>query len=218
MLKHVGKVSATQEKVVVIFREIPEDTNNCLVVLSKELGDNDHDELMASVESADGQQSDHLGTVISTRMNRAGRPLLESLHRGGKLKKFLTTEIMLTPRTNSEVLLSEVNDILRGQQRGKGEVDFTGNADLANSSSQPARVQSIQQPSAAQATDNNLLSDADLAKSLVNQATLLKEEADKLMADAAEYDPSLSKPTAKKATKKAPAKKKTSTVASDVNG
>ena len=49
-MKHVGKQISTSDKVVVIFREVPGEPDNCLVVKTRSLGEVEHDSLMQVLE------------------------------------------------------------------------------------------------------------------------------------------------------------------------
>ena len=50
-IKHVGKLSNTGKKVVVVFRELPDDPENCLVVDTDALPDWFHDDIINAVMS-----------------------------------------------------------------------------------------------------------------------------------------------------------------------
>ena len=52
-MKHVGYDTNTKRKYVVVFRELPEDSQNALVVETSKLNERYHDGLMSAVESAD---------------------------------------------------------------------------------------------------------------------------------------------------------------------
>ena len=47
--KHVGKLSNTGKKCVVVFRELPEDKENCLIVDTDACPDWMHDDIMNAV-------------------------------------------------------------------------------------------------------------------------------------------------------------------------
>ena len=62
MIKHVGKQG--DRKVAIVFREVPSEEHMCLVVYPDVLPQSMHDSLMASIESAEGQQADNLGDAL----------------------------------------------------------------------------------------------------------------------------------------------------------
>lgn len=220
ILKHVGKIKGTEEKLAVIFNEVPNEPNNCLVVMTNTLGDIDHRELMLSIESQEGQASVNLGEMMNSRMNEAGRPLLTSLHESKKITKVATDTVILTPNPKSEIILSEMNDMLRGQARSRGEDDFIGDADLASSagSTTSVKVDPVNNLSNKQApvqaaepltivdeaeeanVSDGLLSNEALAQSLINQSNTMRSESDRLMEEAVALNPTLA--PAKKAKSK----------------
>ena len=183
-MKHVGKQISTNDKCVVLFREVPGEPDNCLVVKTRSLGENDHDSLMAVLEGLEGQQANILADVLHRHMNRAGRPILEALHRDRKIMKLPANDVALTPDATNSVALNEVNDAIRANEVGS---DTGGPATVAQQT---------------QTTDDGMMSDKQIAESLNNQATMMEAEAARLRAEADELSPT------KAVTKKKPAKKK----------
>ena len=183
-MKHVGKQISTNDKLVVLFREVPGEPDNCLVVKTRSLGENDHDSLMAVMEGLEGQQANILADVLHRHMNRAGRPILEALHRDRKIMKLPANDVALTPDATNSVALNEVNDAIRANEVGS---DTGGPATVAQQT---------------QTTDDGMMSDKQIAESLNNQATMMEAEAARLRAEADELAPT------KAVTKKKPAKKK----------
>lgn len=84
--RHVG-IDHLGNKLVVIFRELPEDPEHCLVVQSSTLPDIYHDNLMNVVESQESQQTIDLYEVLSRRVFGDGSPMLQTLHVRGLIKK-----------------------------------------------------------------------------------------------------------------------------------
>ena len=183
-MKHVGKQISTQDKLVVLFREVPGEPDNCLVVKTRSLGENDHDSLMAVLEGLEGQQANVLADVLHRHMNRSGHTILEALHRDRKIMNLPPNDVALTPDASNSVALNEVNDAIRANEVGS---DTGGPATVAQQT---------------QTTDDGMMSDKQIAESLNNQATMMEAEAARLRAEANELSPT------KAVTKKKPAKKK----------
>ena len=183
-MKHVGKQISTNDKCVVLFREVPGEPDNCLVVKTRSLSETDHDSLMAVLEGLEGQQANVLADVLHRHMNRAGFPILEALHRDRKIMKLPANDVALTPDASNSVALNEVNDAIRANEVGS---DTGGPATVAQQT---------------QTTDDGMMSDKQIAESLNNQATMMEAEAARLRAEADELSPT------KAVTKKKPAKKK----------
>ena len=55
MIKHVGKQG--DNKVAVIFREVPDEEHMCLVVYPDQLQQALHDDLMNAIQSNEGQET-----------------------------------------------------------------------------------------------------------------------------------------------------------------
>jgi hypothetical protein len=56
-LKHIGKDAKTNRKVVVAYRIVPGEPENCIIIRSESLDAASHDALMAAVESNAGQNA-----------------------------------------------------------------------------------------------------------------------------------------------------------------
>jgi len=180
-MKHIGKQISTNDKVVVLFREVPGEPNNCLVVKTRSLGEMDHDDLMSVLEGLEGQDSNQLADVLHRHMNRAGFPILESLHNSRKIMKLPTDDVALTPNSANSVALNEVNNAIRANEVGS---DTGGPAAVAQQT---------------QTADDGMMTDKQIAESLINQAKMMESEAARLRAEASELAPA---PVVKKKAKK----------------
>lgn len=177
-LKHVGRLKDTKQKVLVVFKTIPDDFYNCLVASTSNFNDEDHNSIMTVVESTQGQDAFELGEVLANRYFRDGRPMLASLHQDGKLVKIPTSRIEMTPTTTDVINLDELN-VMIAEQRG------TPVPNKGVEVQELARVQDI-----PNTTDSaQPLSDKDLARSYRSQADAMYKEASRLRKQADELDP-----------------------------
>ena len=62
IMKHVGVYGG--KPCVVVFREVPNEPENCLIVLSGGLEEVKHDDLMNVVSSAEGQGAREISEVL----------------------------------------------------------------------------------------------------------------------------------------------------------
>lgn len=108
-MKHVGKMKNNSAKIAVVFKTVPNEPNNALVVGTNGLPDAYHDALMSVIESDAGQQADELADVLATRRFPDGEIMLEWLHTRGQLKKVPTNLVLLTPNTQTQMPLDLVN-------------------------------------------------------------------------------------------------------------
>ena len=110
--KHVGRIVSTQQRVVVVFRQIPEEPDNCLLVDVEGLDSDMHNDLMNEVESIQAQEQDDFANHAHTHFFRDGRKMLETLHQEQKFIKLETNKVMMTPDANTNIRLDELNSKL----------------------------------------------------------------------------------------------------------
>lgn len=107
MMKHVGKYG--EKPCVVVFREVPNEPENCLVIISEGLEDRVHDDLMDCVSSTEAQASGDVSQVMARRQLTNGENMLNFMHFNKKLQKVPVSMVMLVPQAGQGVPLAEVN-------------------------------------------------------------------------------------------------------------
>jgi hypothetical protein len=198
-LKHIGKIKNTGSKVLVIFRTIPGESNMALVLPTETLSDEYHNSLMSLIEIEEAQQSFELGEILFTRLFPDGRPMLRAMQADGRLQKFATDKIIMTPSPSAEIPLDQLNVLIAEQKnctidelctfvKGYSKSDDSEVADVAN-------VSEVPESTVLKATDGEVLSDKDIAKSYRSQADAMYKEAAKLRKQADELDPPQKKTT-----------------------
>jgi hypothetical protein len=115
-IKHVGRMLATNKKVIIAYRTLPGDAYNCLVVPTENLPDAYHDALINLVESSGGQSSNEFGEVMARSQFPDGSVMLAALHTQGRLLKVSTDNIDMIPNSTTTIQLSELNQIIAEQQ------------------------------------------------------------------------------------------------------
>jgi len=112
--KHIGKLKDSGANVAIIFRTVPEEPNNCLVVGPKFLDDTNHNALMRAIESQEAQQSFELESYLTRTTFPDGTNMLAFLHQGNFLKKMPTKDIIVTMGTGNDgkVSLDELNKLI----------------------------------------------------------------------------------------------------------
>jgi hypothetical protein len=116
IVKHVGQYG--QKKCVVVFREVPNETDQCLIVLSDGLEGRMHDELMDVIVGPEAQSSKDLADVLNRRQFSDGTNMLTSLHYAKRLTKVGTDMVDLTPLPGQRVPLAQLNEELRKIEGG----------------------------------------------------------------------------------------------------
>ena len=115
-IKHVGRMLATNKKVIIAYRTLPGDAYNCLVVPTENLPDAYHDSLMQLVQDESGQQADELADILAVRKFPDGTNMLEYLHTRGHIKKVPTNLVLMTPNNQTTIQLDELNKIIAEQK------------------------------------------------------------------------------------------------------
>ena len=112
--KHIGELEDGGAKVVIMYRTVPGEPNNCLVVGTKFLPDLYHNSLMKAVESAGGQDADEFADFASRQTFPDGTNMLAMMHNDNYIKKFKTNEVMVTYGTGPDgrILLNKLNEMI----------------------------------------------------------------------------------------------------------
>ena len=111
--KHIGELAdESKAKVVIVYRTVPDEPNNCLVVGTKFLPDLYHNALMRAVESDGGQDAKELGEYLGRQTFPDGTNMLAILHNDSYIKKFATKDIIVTFGTTTEgrIALNKLNE------------------------------------------------------------------------------------------------------------
>jgi hypothetical protein len=175
-IKHVGRHAGTGQRISVVFMQLPDDPKNALVVYSDSLPDRYHDAYMEAIESNEGQNTNNLYEVLSRKVFWHGKVMLDTLHKEGHLKKVPTEQIIMTPNTQTNVSLDEINDAMNvSDDTAVSEPEAKESKSRIDSN-----VESSQQ-------DEN----KQIAQNLMVQANLLESDAIAKRQEAYKYDPSL---------------------------
>lgn len=123
MIKHVGINKTLGTRYVIVFREVPNDPNNCLVVESDGLNALVQDNLMNAIESSECQTATHLGEALARKTFATGENMLQYLHLNGLMRKVSVEDVILTPTPGTRVSLKEVNNIINGKPNDQTKID-----------------------------------------------------------------------------------------------
>jgi len=200
MIKHVGRLKSNKRKVIVAFKTLPGDPNNCVCIATENLKAEDHDSLIKLVESNSGQSADEFADVMARATLSDGTNMLGAFHASGRLQKFATSSIEMTPDTHTSISLDELNKLI-ADQRGVSIEDLAVSESAAlgdaKSSKPPARNKTaptepatsagntLDPVSPLAASGNEVLTDEQLAAGYRSQADRLFKEA-KLLREQAE--------------------------------
>ena len=124
--KHIGELAdESKAKVVIMYRTVPGEPNNCLVVGTKFLPDIYHNALMRAVESEGGQEADEFADYAGRQAFQDGTNMLAMLHNDNYIKKFKTNEIVVTYGNTDDgrILLSKLNEMI-AKEKGMSVKDM----------------------------------------------------------------------------------------------
>jgi hypothetical protein len=116
-MKHVGKMKNNSARLAVVFRTLPGDPHSCLVVGTQGLVDSYHDTLMSLIETPAAQQANELADILAVRRFPDGSVMLAYLDQNGHLKKIPTNMVLMTPDSQNQIPLNELNELI-AQQKG----------------------------------------------------------------------------------------------------
>ena len=202
-IKHVGRIKNTGEKVAVVFRTVPGESDTALILRSSQLPDVYHDSLMDLIEKEQAQQTFELGEYMFQNRFPDGTNMLTQMQSTGRLQKVKTSDIEMTPTPVTAIALDELNALIAEQKNTTVDDLYTFVSGAPKASGDTAEtvatatetVQPVEQTT--QPANDGVLSDKDLAKSYRSQADGLYKEAARLRREADDLDPPAKKTTAK---------------------
>ena len=188
-----------QRRVVVAYKVVPGEPENCIVVTTENLAAEEHDTLMKLVESASGQEAEDLATAMARTPLPDGSNMLARFHTTGKMVKVPTASVQMVPNRNTTILLSELNEAI-AQQKGVTVADLASTGTTAK----PAAAEVVATSQAADIevvapTTDGVLTDEQIAAKFRSDADRLSKEAAALRRQAEELVPT-KKSTSKKTT------------------
>jgi hypothetical protein len=193
---------------MVVFRSLPGDAFNCLVIQSDTLEPGYHDQLISLVESNAAQSANEFSEVLARGVFSDGSTMLPSLHVKGLLTKVPTDAVEMVPNMQTTILLSELNQVI-AQQAGVSVQDLAikPNANQNVEIQELARVKDISPTTGntdpigdqdfgrttSASVNEEPLSDEALAKKFRSDADRLSKEAAELRRQAEELVPTKKK-------------------------
>lgn len=201
-IKHIGRIKSTGRKCLVVFRTLPNDAFNCLVVTTENLDASYHDALINLVESNSAQSANEFSEVLARAVFPDGTTMLPSLHVKGLLTKVPTDAVEMTPNTQASISLAELNQLI-AEQRGVSVQDLAIRPDPKTNTEiqEIAKIKDLPQDTLVddpgKTTSNSVnqtaLSTEDLAKKYRSDADRLSKEAAQLRRMAEELVPTKKK-------------------------
>jgi hypothetical protein len=177
--KHVANWN--ERKCLVLFREVPGETDNALLIMTGELGATQHDELISVVDSQEAQANSDLAQVLNGRNFSDGRIMLQALHADGMITKAPVSEVTMTPTPNDKVALADLNSSIAQIEAGK----VNEKPNFADTSELDA-INQVERP--RQLSDRESEEQTGIARGLLEQADMIEQDIERvqqqMMADA----------------------------------
>ena len=203
-IKHIGRIKSNGRKCVIVFRTLPGDAFNALVVMTESLPESYHDSLLNTVENNAAQSNSELSEVLARSIFPDGSTMLPSLHAKGMIKKVATDQVEMTPNASVNVLLADLNQMI-AEQRGISVQDLSIKPTAQNK--RDAEIQEIANGKDITPPHGNTdplidqpkkeeLSDDQLAKKYRSDADRLSKEAAQLRRLAEDLAPTKKKAVA----------------------
>jgi ABC-type amino acid transport substrate-binding protein len=193
-LKHVGRIASNRRKVVVAYRVVPDEPENCVVVQTENLSADEHDALIKAVESAAGQEAEEFAIAMARAYLPDGRNMLAGFHTTGKMRKVAQSEVEMTPNGNTVINLAELNKLI-AEQKGVTVGDLAMRSNPAEAAPAPeGEVDAVAQytetqSQVAEPAADGIITDEQLAAQYRSQADALFKEAKALREQAEELVP-----------------------------
>jgi len=192
-MKHVGKHG--DRKVSILFRQVPGEDHMALIIYPEVLPAHWQDAVQKALESDIAQQSEELADALHRNFLPDGRPILQTLHEERMIKKVRTSDIIVTPTSQSNIRLDELNKMLNEMKLGEEAIKKMAENDASRGLVAPEvkrkaeaefKAKQAQSTPATpfQAPAQGALTDRDIAANMLAQAKKMEIEAKQLIAEA----------------------------------
>lgn len=186
-----------QRRIVVAYRTLPGDADNCVVVTTENLMADEHDALMKLVESNVGQTAEELSDAMMRSVLPDGRNMLAAFHTTGKMVKAKTSEVEMTPDSKTVINLAELNKMI-ADQKGVSVDDLAIQPNATRGDKAVEKKMEIVEDTAPIAeVSEEVLTDEQLAAQYRSQADTMFKEAQALRKQADSLSPAKNSKTKK---------------------
>ena len=209
-------------KLCVLFRQVPGEDHMCLIIHPEVLPAHWQDAIQKVIESDIGQTADELANAMHRSLLPDGRPILETLHNERMIKKVRTSDVIMTPTTNSSIRLDELNKMLNEMKQGDEAIKRMAQNDASRGMVEPGVKRAAEAaykkdraekadpnyvaPPVLKAGQEGALTDRDIAANMLAQAKAMEINAKQMVAEAARMkkdaermDPTVNAKNARKA-------------------
>lgn len=194
MKRHVGKIINTDQRIVVVYMQIPGRESHALVVSTDNLPLSFETTMMGVLESSEGQADPVLANTLARRMMPdSTTPVLTALHNSGLLQPIPVDQIVMLPMPNMPFPLRTIIEQMGGRVPAvtgaphQPPVTAVQEAPAPAPQPEPDRFNPYGQTQAIETAGQN----KGIASNLLVEASLLEREAANKREQAYRYDPGL---------------------------
>lgn len=112
MKKHLGIVTNTGVRIAVVFREMPDDPDHCLVAEIDRMPDKYHDAMYEIINSSAAQKVHDLYTILHQRTFPDGNNALTGLHSNNLMRKVPVDDVEMEVKPHTRIPLRMINEQL----------------------------------------------------------------------------------------------------------
>lgn len=128
MKRHIGKLANTDQRIVVVFMQIPGREDHALVVSTDNLHPRLEQALIEVVDSKEGQQDESLGNVLGRRiLPDTNENVLKALHERQLLRPVHVDQVVMLPQPNMPFplrdVLTQMGRAIPGEQTTLSQVE-----------------------------------------------------------------------------------------------
>ena len=165
--KHAGQLSNTGVRIAVVFRKLPNDESNCLIVETERLPDSYHDYLIQCLNSKEATETNDFYEILNRRTFPDGLNCLTALHQRGFLRKEPISNITMLPLPGQAVPLALIN----------ATIDKKVDEYIASQGGKSPETVAKTTPVQTAELIKNVGDPMAIAKGLILQAELLEQDA-----------------------------------------
>lgn len=170
--KHAGQLSNTGVRVAVVFRKLPNDDSNCLVVETERLPDSYHDYVIQCLNSREATETNDFYELLNRRTFPDGLNCLTALHQRGFLRKTPVANVTMLPLPGQAVPLALINATIDGKV-AEYKAKELATKEVVEDTRTPEEKKAAAEAAAARMMDPDIQ-----AKTLIAQADALEADAE----------------------------------------
>lgn len=182
LVKHLGKRKDSGVRVAIVFMQIPDDPEHCLVVDIDSLMDAVRDDFMEILHSKEAQRAKQLYEILNVKQYHGNQTYLAAFHDSRSMMKLPTSEVIVTLDRETTISLADLNTQLRKINEGTEHVPEEVLA--AHRNVQKQKIEIAEKDGVRSMAENIMWQSIDMeeqAKALLADAMRKRKQAEDMM-------------------------------------